>query len=393
MNHQPIPFLDLVTPHLELEDELVQVFRDSLRSAAFIGGLQLEQFEHEFAEFCGTPHCVGVGSGTDALRFAFIAAGVRPGETVLTVPNTFIATTEAISRPAPALTSLTLIQQTYTLDPAKLRVHRDRVCSTNHRQDSGFSLSPTRSGGRDHCCRCPCICMARWLTWIQSSTLSRAQFIGNRGRLSGAGAEYILAKEQRWRTAGSMGHAAAFSFYPGKNLGACGEAGAMTTATTGCAKCRMLRDHGQSKKYFHDIEGYNGRLDAIQAGFLRVKLRHLGRWNDERREHAAFYNELFEVHPAHSSRRWFRRGPSLSITYMSFRLLIGRRFSESCRVRKFGTGIHYPIPLHLQNAYAHLGVRRRQISCRGRAGVANSVAADVSESDAGGTAPHCGERA
>src|SRR5438034_7448885 len=162
------------------------------------------------------------------------------------------------------------------------------------------------------------------------------------------GAEYLSKRGNGWRKAGSMGHAAAFSFYPGKNLGACGEAGAITTGDERVARrCQMLRDHGQSKKYFHDISGYNGRLDAIQAGFLRVKLRHLTTWNEQRRAHADAYHDLFagndgSVVLPHVP-RWSRPVYHLYVVRLGDR----ERVQQQLTAAGIGTGIHYPIPLHL----------------------------------------------
>src|SRR6185295_13232959 len=170
------------------------------------------------------------------------------------------------------------------------------------------------------------------------------------------GAEYLSKKENRWRKAGSMGHAAAFSFYPGKNLGACGEAGAITTDDEQLAQtCRLLRDHGQSKKYYHDIEGYNGRLDAIQAGFLRAKLRHLNKWNGRRRDIAHRYNALFAgstegltlPHEPEGSRSVYH----LYVLRVDDRAQFQKRLDQV----GIGTGIHYPIALHLTKAYEGLG--------------------------------------
>src|SRR6185436_16221965 len=172
------------------------------------------------------------------------------------------------------------------------------------------------------------------------------------------GAEYFSQKENRWRKAGSMGHAAAFSFYPGKNLGACGEAGAITTDDEDLAQiCRLLRDHGQSKKYYHDIEGYNGRLDAIQAGFLRAKLRHLKKWNGQRRDIAHRYKELFAgatggmtlPHEPEGSRSVYH----LYVLRVDDRAQFQKRLDQA----GIGTGIHYPIALHLTKAYEGLGFR------------------------------------
>jgi dTDP-4-amino-4,6-dideoxygalactose transaminase len=170
------------------------------------------------------------------------------------------------------------------------------------------------------------------------------------------GAQYFSKRENRWRTAGSLGHAAAFSFYPGKNLGACGEAGAITTDDAELArKCSLLRDHGQSAKYHHDIEGYNGRLDAIQAGILRVKLRHLAKWNDQRREHARHYGDLLAdsgpklVLP--SEPLWSRGVYHLYVVRTANR----DRLQKDLGGDGIGTGIHYPVPLHLLKAYDTLG--------------------------------------
>jgi dTDP-4-amino-4,6-dideoxygalactose transaminase len=172
------------------------------------------------------------------------------------------------------------------------------------------------------------------------------------------GAEYFSRNEQRWRKAGSMGHGAAFSFYPGKNLGACGEAGAVTTDDEQVARvCRMLRDHGQSKKYFHDMSGYNGRLDAIQAGLLRVKLRHLGTWNQQRREKAEAYGRLLAAARGAVGLpfvpHWSRPVHHLYVVRVKERERVQQQLTDA----GIGTGIHYPIPLHLSKAYEGLSFR------------------------------------
>jgi dTDP-4-amino-4,6-dideoxygalactose transaminase len=169
------------------------------------------------------------------------------------------------------------------------------------------------------------------------------------------GAQYFSQKNNRWFTAGSMGHAAAFSFYPGKNLGACGEAGAVTTDDAQiAARCRMLRDHGQAKKYYHDIEGYNGRLDAIQAGLLHVKLNHLATWNEQRRAHAAEYSRFFED-AAVSVSTPFEPSWSKAVFHLYVVRVADREgLIKFLKTAQIGTGIHYPIPLHLQKAYTNL---------------------------------------
>jgi len=170
------------------------------------------------------------------------------------------------------------------------------------------------------------------------------------------GAEYFSKKENAWRRAGSMGKAAAFSFYPGKNLGACGEAGAITTNDEAlAARMKMIRDHGQAKKYYHDIEGYNGRLDSIQAGWLSVKLRHLAKWNESRRNLAHRYHQLFAevkdsmVLPVEAA--WTKGVYHLYVVRVQDREALQARLAEA----GIATGIHYPIPLHQQKAYQHLG--------------------------------------
>src|SRR6059036_2630209 len=291
MSTPEIPFLDLVTVHRELRDELRSVFETALDTAGFVGGPTVQEFELDFAEFCESRFCVGMASGTDALRLALIAAGVRPGDTVVTVPLTFIATTEAISQAGARPDFVDIDERTYTMDPEKLRAYLETECT--HDQKVGRVVSK-RTGG-------PVTAIIPVHLYGQMADMdpilelaARYDLIVIEDACQAHGAEYLSNKEDRWRKAGSMGRAAAFSFYPSKNLGACGEAGAITTDDERLARrCQMLRDHGQSGKYRHDTEGYNGRLDAVQAGVLRVKLRHLAKWNEERRERARGYDELF----------------------------------------------------------------------------------------------------
>ena len=283
-----IPFLDLVTPHQELKEELTEVFTKALSTAGFIGGPMVEEFEREFAAFCDAQYCVGVSNGTDALRFAFIAAGIKPGDTVVTVPNTFIATTEAISQAGARPDFVDIDERTYNMDPEKLREYLEVQC---YFEDGKLK---NRKTGLTVTAVVPVHLYGQTADMDPIMELAeRFNLIVIEDACQAHGAEYFSKKDNRWKKAGSMGLAAAFSFYPGKNLGACGEGGAVTTNDAEMArKMRMLRDHGQSKKYYHDVEGYNGRLDAIQAGFLRVKLKHLAAWNNRRRECAARYQEL-----------------------------------------------------------------------------------------------------
>src|SRR6058998_1444552 len=356
MSTPEIPFLDLVTVHRELRDELRSVFETALDTAGFIGGPVVREFERDFAEFCEAPFCVGMASGTDALRFALIAAGVRAADTVVTVPLTFIATTEAISQAGARADFVDIDERTYTMDPEALRTYLETGCTPD--PITGRLVSH-RTGG-------PVTAVVPVHLYGQIADMDPILELAARYDLmviedacQAHGAEYFSTKEGRWRKAGSMGRAAAFSFYPGKNLGACGEAGAVTTDDEPLARrCQMLRDHGQSRKYFHDIEGYNGRLDSIQAGILRVKLQHLTRWNEQRRQSAESYNELLAptagrvAVPYQPS--WSKPVYHLYVIRTPDRNELQKHLTES----GIGTGIHYPIPVHLQATYALLGWKR-----------------------------------
>jgi len=350
-----IPFLDLATPHIELEQELTDIFKRALRNASFVGGPMVEQFEHAFAEFCGAKYCVGVGSGTDALRFALTAAGVKPGDVAITVPHTFIATTEAISQAGAEPRFVDIDERTYNMDPAKLREYLEKSCTVDDR----LGVVIDNKSGK------PVTAIIPVHLYGQTADMDPILELAERYKLiviedacQAHGAQYYSKKENRWRIAGSMGRAAAFSFYPGKNLGACGEAGAVTTNDEALAqKTRMLRDHGQSKKYFHEIEGYNGRLDSIQAGILTVKLRHLDEWNQNRREAALRYHELLSsvegvIRPYCPD--WARAVFHLYVIRVRHPEDLQKHLAEA----KIGTGIHYPVPLHLQRAYENLGYVR-----------------------------------
>jgi len=350
-DNRHVPFLDLQTPHAALRDELLAVVERALASGGFVGGREVDAFEREFAEFCGVRHCVGVGSGTDALRFALIAAGVRPGDTVVTVPNTFIATAEAISQAGARPLFVDVDEQTCTMDPGQLRRLLE---SAGPRDESGRVVS-ARTGT-------PIAAVVPVHLFGQMADMDPILELAAEFNLTvvedacqAHGAEYFSARSGRWMKAGSMGRAAAFSFYPGKNLGACGEAGAVTTDSDDIARaCRMIRDHGQSQKYQHEIVGYNGRLDAIQAGFLRVKLGRLAEWNEARRRHARSYERLLRdagdrvVLPHTPS--WSRPVFHLYVVRVAERERVQRCLSAA----GIGTGIHYPIPIHLSTAYEDL---------------------------------------
>jgi dTDP-4-amino-4,6-dideoxygalactose transaminase len=364
-----IPFLDLVSLHDGLEKELIPVFQRVLKTAGFVGGPMVDEFEREFGLLCDAAHCIGVASGTDAVRFALMAAGVRPGDVVVTVPHTFIATTEAISQAGARPDFVDIDERTYGLDAGKLRQYLERECEIDSKTGKPIHRKT----------KAPVTAVVPVHIYGQTVDMdpilelaSRYNLIVVEDACQAHGAEYFSRVQNRWRKAGSMGDAAAFSFYPGKNLGACGEAGAVTTNNEEIARqIRMLRDHGQSRKYYHELEGYNGRLDAIQAGILRVKLRYLAEWNRQRREAAARYRKLLDgigsdlTLPYEPS--WSRSAYHLYVVRTTMRDKLQGHLTKS----GVGTGIHYPVPLHLQYPYRSMGFKQGDFP------VAESVAAQV----------------
>ncbi len=370
-----VPFLDLKFPHKELESELTAVFRDCILNAGFIGGPKVEGFEKDFAQFCETKYCIGVNSGTDALRFALMAAGIGPGDEVITVPNTFIATSEAISQVGAKVVFVDIDERTFNMDPTKLEVYLKKrsqesgVRSQENLKPESRNLKPAR----------PAAVLPVHLYGQCADIDSISEIAGRYGLIviedacQAHGSQYFSKKENRWKKAGSMGLAGAFSFYPGKNLGACGEGGAVTINDEKLAqKIRMIRDHGQAKKYYHDMEGYNGRLDAMQAGLLQIKLRKLPEWNEKRRRNAALYSQLLAAGSRVSGVGGSENlDPSSSVLapYVPdwarpvFHLYIARvqrreELQKYLNEKGIGTGLHYPIPLHLQNAYAGNGFKK-----------------------------------
>jgi dTDP-4-amino-4,6-dideoxygalactose transaminase len=351
-----VPFVDLVTIHRELESELLAVCKKVFETAGFIGGGEVEGFEREFAAYCDAKYCVGVNSGTDALRFALMAAGIQPGDVVVTVPHSFIATTEAISQSGADIEFVDIEPSTYTMDPQKLRSFLETACSL----DATTGRYIHKKLGKPVTGVVPVHLYGQMADMDPIMDLAEQYgLVVIEDACQAHGAEYFSKKLNRWLKAGSVGRAAAFSFYPGKNLGACGEGGAITTNDEAVArKSAMLRDHGQSKKYYHDIEGYNGRLDSLQAGLLRIKLRHLSRWNEQRRAAAKIYDELLKplaesvVRPVESN--FAKSVYHLYVVRTKLRDDLQKFLTDA----GIGTGIHYPIPIHLQVAYASRGWER-----------------------------------
>jgi dTDP-4-amino-4,6-dideoxygalactose transaminase len=367
MSNEPVPFLDLETIHRNLESELVEAFVTALRAARFIGGAEVDAFEHEFAKYCGSAYCIGVASGTDALRFALLGAGVGPGDAVVTVAHTFIATVEAISQSGATTEFVDIDEGTFNMSPAALEEY---LASCRLDDSTGRPLG--RRSGR------PIKAVVPVHLYGQVADLDRLGAVAERYGLmlvedacQAHGAEYHSRTRGRWVRAGSYGKAAAFSFYPGKNLGACGEAGAVTTDDPALAQTvRMLRDHGQSRKYYHELEGYNGRLDAIQAAFLRVKLRHLDEWNASRRAAANRYDDAL------SALTELRVPLEPAYSRAVYHLYVIRhpqrdRLAEDLKAAGVFTGFHYPVPVHLQNCYREWGYRTGSLP------VTERVAADI----------------
>ncbi|MEW6741438.1 MAG: DegT/DnrJ/EryC1/StrS family aminotransferase [Planctomycetota bacterium] len=326
-----VPFLDLKPQIEKLQGELESMFRRVIMSARFAEGPEATAFEQEFASTLTVEHVVGCSSGTAALRLALEALGLKRGDEVITVPNTFIATTEAISQAGGTVVFCDVDPRRGTMDPEQLR---------NTITPRTFAIVPVHLYGRP----------ADMDPILQIAHQHNLRVVEDACQAHGA--------RYKGRPAGSMGHAGCFSFYPGKNIGAFGEAGCVATNDGAVARAvRLLKDHGQPQKYHHVVEGDNARLDAIQAGVLRIKLRYLEQWNERRREIAALYRELLgsidgiEV-PGHD--------PALLESYHLYVIHTPHRDRLRAELEQAGiqTALHYPIPLHLQPAYARLGYRK-----------------------------------
>ena len=322
-----VPFLDLKAQNRALKTEILPLWEEILDSAGFIGGKHVNIFEEEFAKACSVKQCVAVNSGTDALRFIFLALGLQPGDEVITVPNTFIATTESITQAGGKIVFVDVDPVTYNMDPAKI----EEVITPMTR-----GIVPVHLYGQPADMDAILAIAKKHDLWVVEDAC-----------------QAHLA-EYKGRKAGSIGVAGAFSFYPGKNMGACGEGGVVTTNDENlAAKVRMLRDHGQSKKYHHEIEGYNGRCDALQAAALRVKLKHLPAWNEARRKNAKVYLDLLidfdgVILP--------KTAEGCLHVYHLFVIQVDNRDDvvEALKQKGISIGLHYPIPLHLQKAYGHM---------------------------------------
>jgi dTDP-4-amino-4,6-dideoxygalactose transaminase len=324
-----IPFLDLKAQHRALRAELLEAAGKVIDSCQFALGNEVAAFEEEFAAYCHTKYAAGVNTGTSALHLAFLAAGIGPGDEVITVSHTFMASVSSIRYAGAKPVLIDIDPKTYTMDPALI----ERAI-TKHTK----AILPVHLYGQ----------MADMDPILEIAKKHNLLVIEDACQAHGA--------EYKGRRAGSIGHMAAFSFYPGKNLGACGEGGAFVTNDPEyIKKVRMLRDWGQEKRYHHVLEGYNYRMDNIQGAFLRVKLKHLPAWTEARRAHAALYRELW----AGSGVRFPHEADYGKHVYHLYALMASNRdaLHKILGDKGIATGFHYPIPVHLQTCFAHLGVK------------------------------------
>jgi dTDP-4-amino-4,6-dideoxygalactose transaminase len=324
-----VPFLNLKAQHQKLKAEILAAVAEVLDSAAFAGGPYVAKFEEEFAKYCTTKYAIGVGNGTDALWFALLALGVGPGDEVITVPNTFIATAEAITYCGAKPVFVDIDEETYNMNPALLEkaiTTRTKAIVPVHLYGQMADMDPIMEIARKHN-----------LNVVEDASQAH-------------GAEY------KGKRAGTIGDVGCFSFYPGKNLGACGEGGACVTNDESVrGKIIMLREHGQAKKYYHSVIGWNGRLDGMQGAILSIKLKHIEAWTEARRAHAKAYNQSFaNVHGVLTPKEaaYARHVYHLYVLRVKSR----DRLLSNLADKGINCAIHYPLPLHLQEAYKSLGL-------------------------------------
>lgn len=326
-----VPFLDLQAQYESIRDEIGTALQQVLDKTAFAGGSFVEKFEKEFASFCQCDFAIGVGSGTDALWMVLLGMGIGEGDEVITTPNTFIATAEAISFSGAIPVFVDIDERTYTMNPDLLE---------------GAITPKTKAVIPVH-------------LFGQMADMDRImQIAQTHGLFVIEDACQAHGAEYKQRRAGSIGDAGCFSFYPGKNLGAYGEAGAIVTNNAELAeKMRMFRDHGQAKKYYHSIIGWNARMDGFQGAVLSVKLKHLPAWNEARRKNAQLYDELLTdvdnvIAPVEAD--------CAKHIYHIYAIRTKNRdvLISTLAEKNISSGIHYPVPIHQQEAYRFLGHKK-----------------------------------
>ncbi len=341
-----IPFVDLKSQYENIREEIDSVISDVITKTAFIGGAHVKAFESDFADFCKVKHCIGVGNGTDAIFISLKALGIGEGDEVITAANSFIATSEAITMAGAKVVFVDIDKRTYNMNPDLLREYLETKCHFDNKthqlintstQHSVKAIIPVHLYGQP-------ADMDPILDIAQKYNLKMIE-----DAAQAHGAVY------KGRQIGSIGGMACFSFYPGKNLGAYGDAGAIVTNDDELAvKIRMIANHGRIAKYDHEIEGVNSRLDGLQAAILEVKLRHLPEWSESRRKNAYLYNKYLEdadlITPVEID--------NIKAVYHLYVVRVKKecrsKLQEHLKSKGITTGIHYPIALPNLKAYAYL---------------------------------------
>jgi len=327
-----ITFVDLKAQYNSIKEEIDEAIQKVLDTTSFIMGEELEKFEEEFALFCNTKYAIGVANGSDALILALRACGISKGDEVITVPNTFIATTESITHIGGKIVFIDINSKTYTIDVSKIEekiTEKTKAIIPVHLYGQPADMDPI----------------------MRLAKKNNLRVIEDAAQAHGA--------EYKGKKVGSIGEIGCFSFYPGKNLGAYGDAGMITINNEEIAeKIKLLRNHGRiTKKYEHEIEGYSSRLDNLQAAILRVKLKYLNQWNGCRRRNAQKYNEL--LNNVNGIITPYKADYAKHVYHLYvIRTEERDQLKEDLKTNGIATGIHYPIPLHLQPAYNYLGNKR-----------------------------------
>ncbi len=334
-----IPLVDLKIQYETIKDEIDSAISEVISNTAFIGGPYAKSFESAFADFCNVKHCVGVGNGTDALYLALRALGIGAGDEVITAANSFIATSEAITMTGAKVAFVDIDPETYNMDPNKLEDYLKKSCTlgSTHSASVPKAIIPVHLYG-------------------QPADMDSILEIANKYSLKvvedAAQAHGALYKDS---TIGSIGDMACFSFYPGKNLGAYGDAGAIVTNDEELAvKARMIANHGRMGKYDHEFEGVNSRLDGIQAAILGVKLKHLSPWSENRRTNAYLYNKYLKDTDLITPVEIENVKAVYHLYVVRVKKELRQNFQEHLKLKGISTGIHYPIALPNLKAYSYL---------------------------------------
>jgi dTDP-4-amino-4,6-dideoxygalactose transaminase len=325
-----IPFVDLKKQYISIKDDIDNAIEKVLSETAFIGGSYVESFEKSFAKFCGVKHCIGVGNGTDAIFIALKAMGIKPNDEVITVANSFIATSEAITLAGAKVVFVDINPKTYTIDVTKIEnkiTKNTKVIIPVHLYGQPADMDPILDLAKKYN-----------LKVLEDSAQGHAS-------------------SYKGRRIGSIGDVTTFSFYPGKNLGAYGDAGAIVTNNEELAiEARKFANHGRIEKYNHEIEGINSRMDGLQAAILDVKLKHLEDWSEKRRKNASFYNEYLKGIDGLSTPYELDFVKAVYHLYViRVKKEVRKSLMDFLNLHGIATGIHYPIALPMLRAYSYLG--------------------------------------